>query len=416
MINLIISILAANFAGNKGAAAMLQSSIKNISSKVEGVQYKLLSVYPEEDRAQNPYENLEVVSCKPEKTIFLAFPLAILYRIFHWVKPLRQLFLTNNILKAIDASDLILDEAGISFVDSRGFVMNTYNFICMAIPLLLGKPVVKYSQAMGPFNKFCNRTLAKLVLPRLKRIGARGNVTKAYLDELGLKNTVLCADGAFLMLDDPNEKNRVQEITKGDTFYNGKVISLSISSVVEKYCEKIGIDYKGIMVDFIDYLIDKKGYGVLIMANAARKGKGGRKNNDLHVCQAVFDLVKNREGCRWYNEEFTPEAIREFIALSQLMVASRFHAMIGALYKKVPVLLVGWSHKYKEVLDMFSLGQNAVDYKKLNLQDLIDTFNVFEDNQDEIRRNIESHLEDVQASSALNHQMVIDELRRTKCH
>ena len=110
MINLIISILAANFAGNKGAAAMLQSSIKNISSKVEGVQYKLLSVYPEEDRAQNPYENLEVVSCKPEKTIFITFPLAILYRIFHWVKPLRQLFLTNNILKAIDASDLILNK------------------------------------------------------------------------------------------------------------------------------------------------------------------------------------------------------------------------------------------------------------------------------------------------------------------
>ncbi len=403
-----ITILATNFAGNKGAAAMLQSSIKQLSLHTDDVYYRLLSVYPEEDKRQNPYNNLEVVSCKPEHMIFLAFPLALLYYTFKWVKPIQRLLLRNQILKAVYASDFILDEAGISFVDSRGFVMNTYNFICMVVPMLLGKPIVKYSQALGPFKNFWNRSLAKIVLPRIKGIGARGSLTKEHLDELGLKNVTLCADGAFLMSDDEKETERVQSIITGDIFYQKDIVSISISSVVEKYCEKIGIDYKGIMSRFIDFLIEDKGYGVLIIANAARIGKTSRKNNDLPVCQAVYNLVMNKDSCRWYPEEFTPEAIREFIALSRLMVASRFHAMIGALYKEVPVLLVGWSHKYKEVLDMFELGQNAIDYKKLTLEDLITAFDLFESEQDEIRRNISMHLEDVKKSAHKNIEMILD--------
>ena len=35
---------------------------------------------------------------------------------------------------------------------SRGFIMNTYAFVCAAVPLLMGTPVVKYSQALGTFK------------------------------------------------------------------------------------------------------------------------------------------------------------------------------------------------------------------------------------------------------------------------
>jgi len=86
--------------------------------------------------------------------------------------------------------------------------------------------------------------------------------------------------------------------------------------------------------------------------------------------------------------------------------------MIGALYKKVPVLLVGWSHKYKEVLDMFRLGQNAIDYKKLDLEGLIEAFNEFEAKQDEIRDNIERYLDEVKESSYQNIEIVLEELNR----
>jgi len=409
-----IAILAANFAGNKGAAAMLKSIVKNLDTEYEEASYNLLSVYPKSDRKENTFENLKVVSCKPHEIIFIGFGLAVLYYILRWFWPAKKILLKYKILKALYQADIVIDAAGISFVDSRGFIMNTYNFICVATPILLGKTVIKYSQALGPFNTFWNRTLAKIVLPRLYRICARGKITESHLNTLKLKNITLCADGAFSLPDDPEAKKRVKTIIKDDNFYDKKIVSISLSSVVDKYCTRIGIDYRNIMSSFIDYLIKEKNYGVLIIANSARKGTMKSHNNDLIVCQSIFDRVENKEGCRWYPDIFTPEELRVFTGFSYLMVASRFHAMIGALHKNVPVFLVGWSHKYKEILDMFSLGENAIDYRQLSLDKLIIEFNLFEQKREEIYKKIKENLPDIEKNSKKNFEIIKKALEENK--
>lgn len=408
-----IGITATDFAGNKGAAAMLQSIVKNIKKQHEAVEFSLFSVYPAEDRQQNPYDYLKVISTKPEHIIFLAFPFAILYKVLGWIKPFKKLLLKNKILKGFSNCDFVLDVAGISFVDSRGFVMNTYNFICMATPLLLGKKVIKLSQAMGPCKSFFNKLWAKIALPKLDKICSRGQYTHEHLLELGLKNVELCADIAFLMPDDTEAKTKVNKLIEGDDFYNRKFVSLSISSVVYKYCGESGIDYYKIMTEFVSYL-NAKGYGVLLIANAAREGKEKLKNNDLPVGDKLYSMVEQKENVRWYSKEFVPEMIRELISKSEILVASRFHAMIGALEKCVPVLLIGWSHKYKEVLDMFQLGNYAVDFKKLNYSDLTAMFDKVENNREDIVNKIQTNLPNVKNLSAKNFDIVNDKINSVK--
>lgn len=55
MKKVVIAITAASYSGNKGAAAMLQSSIRQLYEKY-GTRLKinLMSVYPEEDKEQIP--------------------------------------------------------------------------------------------------------------------------------------------------------------------------------------------------------------------------------------------------------------------------------------------------------------------------------------------------------------------------
>ena len=399
--NVKIGITAANFAGNKGAAAMLQSVIKNIKSADEATEFSLFSVYPEEDRQENPYSDLEIVSAKPEQMIFIAFPLAILFYVFKFIPPLKKLILKNKTLLGFASCDFVVDAAGISFVDSRGFVMCTYNFICVAIPLLLKKPVIKVSQAMGPINKWYNRLYAVMALKKLVHISARGESTFDHLKKVTPSNMTLAADIAFLMPDDDLAEKMAQDLMDSDEFYQKPYIALSISSVVYGYCQTSGIDYLGITKDFIAYL-NSKGYGVLLVANAAREGKSKLKNNDLPVGEMLMGMMEKRDAVRWYNRAFTPEAIRLLISKSDILVASRFHAMIGALEKAVPVLLVGWSHKYQEVLDMFGLGALAVDYKTLNLPDLISRFEDVESKKDAIHEDILTHLPRVKASAQKN--------------
>ncbi len=347
MKEITIAITAASYSGNKGAAAMLQSSIRQLYEIYgEGLNINLMSVYPKEDREQLPWDFIKVVPCKPEKLLFGAFPLSILYWLFRWCPPVKKLLLKNKILRAYSMTDAVLDEAGISFVDSRGFVMNTYAFVCAAVPMLLGVPVMKYSQAMGTFHSRANRMLAKWILPKMKLICARGKMTQENLKSIGIeKNVKLCADGAFTMADDERCRNMVEEVCQRDDFYNDRVVGLSISSVVEKKCAALGIDYKKIMIDFID-MLGERGYHVLIIANGARIGSTKPRNNDLMICDAVYEGSSQKEMVRWYHKEMEAEEIREYIGKCRYLVASRFHAMIGALEKKVPVLLVGWSHKF----------------------------------------------------------------------
>lgn len=400
---IVIAITAASYSGNKGAAAMLQSSIKRLYEKYgERLKINLMSVYPGEDLKQLPHDFVKIVSAKPEQLLFIAFPLAILHRVLGWIPPVRKLIETNRIIRAYRETDLVVDEAGISFVDSRGFVMNTYAFVCAAVPLLVGTPVVKYSQALGTFKNPYNRFLAKWILPKLKLICARGQGTFDNLAGIGIRDNVkLCADGAFTMPDDIEWTRKVNERIAQDKFYEKDVVGISISSVVKKKCDKLGIDYQGVMVEFIQYL-NKRGYGVFLLANAARINSEKPRNNDLLVGDAIYGAIPDKTDVRWYHEEMDAEEIREFISHFRFLVASRFHAMIGALEKKVPVLLIGWSHKYQEVLDMFELGQYAADFSGLSLGELEKSFEGFEKDETLIRQKLDSHLEKVLDSSYLN--------------
>ena len=398
-----VAITAASYSGNKGAAAMLQSSIRQLHEKYrDKLKINLMSVYPSEDAKQIPYDFINIVSCKPEQLLFIAFPLAILCRLFIWCFPIRKLLECNRIIRAYRQTDLVVDEAGISFVDSRGFVMNTYAFVCAAVPLLVGTPVVKYSQAMGTFHNGWNRFLAKWILPKLKLVIARGQGTLDNLTGIGVtKNVKLCADGAFTMADSEKWNAEVDKVCAADPFYDDKVVGLSISSVVQKKCRKLNIDYVGTMVKLIGYL-NGEGYKVLMIANAARINSEKPRNNDLMVGDAIYEALSDKTMVRWYHKEMDAEEIRAYIAKCRVLIASRFHAMIGALQKKVPVLLIGWSHKYQEVLDMFELGQYAMDFSKLDIALMKEEFTKFMADEAAIREKLEKNHAAVMESSADN--------------
>ncbi|MDE7362204.1 MAG: polysaccharide pyruvyl transferase family protein [Oscillospiraceae bacterium] len=420
-----VAITAASFCGNKGAAAMLRSSIWQLRKRYgDRLGITLMSTYPRRDREiilTLPEERglISVIDAKPAKLLFLELPLAMLYKVFGRITPLGKLFRHNKMIRAYADCDMVIDEAGVAFVDSRGLVMNVYAFVCAAVPMLCGAPVCKYSQALGSFKNPVNRLLAKLVLPKMRLICARGEITKANLAEIGVaENVRLCADGAFTMPDCEPYIGNVKSLCS-DGFFDGNVIGVSLSSVVDKRCRKLNIDYKRIMTEFIDGLC-AEGFRVLIIANSAREDSTRPRNNDLPVCGEVYAALRDKSNVRYYPREMPPEELRLLTARCTALVASRFHAMIGALEKRVPVLLIGWSHKYREVLDMFDLGAYAVDYSELSAEKLNEEFKLLSENSDEIRAKIADNLPKIKESSRGNIALICEEIdrfgqRRTSC-
>jgi colanic acid/amylovoran biosynthesis protein len=396
-----VAIIGVTLSGNKGAASMLQSGVENISRLVENSRFNVLSIYPEEDRKSNRDRCVKIVPAKP-LALLIAVPLAFLWWVLVRLHLPPSILRRNRILATLERSDLLIDMGGISFSDGRGVVL-AYNAACILPALLLGKPVMKYAQAMGPFRTLLNRQVAKVLLPRLAVIAARGETTRGYLQELGLTNVVLCADAAFALdADDTVALETSQAIQAWDLFEGKKLVGIAASSVVRAYCQRRDIDYCQIVADFADQITTSGNYGVSLIAHAVRQSKKGGRTSDVDTCLTIYERMKNKQHCQLVIEDLPPSILRAIIGHCDYFIASRFHAMVSALAKGVPTLVTAWSHKYREVLAMFDMEEWTIGYQALTTASLLGRFETLVRHEDEVRTRIARHLPDVMRSSRQN--------------
>src|SRR5690625_3930560 len=113
-----IAIIGSAFAGNKGAAAMLESSIQHLLAADPETRFILLSMYPGSDARLNTYPQMRVLDASPLRLGVLLNGAALLHRL---LPPARRMI--ERIVPEIGAlahADVLLDEGGITFVDGRG--------------------------------------------------------------------------------------------------------------------------------------------------------------------------------------------------------------------------------------------------------------------------------------------------------
>jgi colanic acid/amylovoran biosynthesis protein len=333
--------------------------------------------------------------------VVIAFPLALAAGALLRLGLPARFLLRVRALRALHEADLVVDLSGISFVDGRGPIL-IYNVLNVLIPVLLRAPLLKYAQAMGPFRRRWNRAFAAWLLPKVTRIAARGRITAEHLADLGLpaERFEVCADAAFAVEIGPAAHETVRPLLRQPPF-DRPVVAVSASSVVEGLCRRQGIPYSEHVADFIRYLTDERGYGVCLLAHSARPGRQSTKNNDLLVCQQIARAVQ-RPACVFPEQTYNAEALRAIIGNCRYLVASRFHAMVSGLAMQVPTMLVGWSHKYAEVLEMFRQEAFALNYSQVSVPALRDLFERLEHNDVEIRTCLAEHLPAVLESSLNN--------------
>ncbi len=388
-----IAVIGSTLTGNKGAAAMLESSIQTLGLDKE---FFLFTYQPvKEELKHNTYKNLTILRAD---ALFLGVVINLLALIYKILPPLRGLLRGHSkSIRTLAEADVLLDQGGITFVDGREKFL-LYNIASILPALMVGTPVIKCSQALGPFNNPINKFFAKIFLPKMKAIVSRGSITQKYLDQLGLKNTIEGADYAFLLELTNEEKKSAKKYYKEDFFNNNKVVGISPSVVMQKKVEKQGKDYSKIITKFIDSLMSN-GYRVVLLPHSVRLGTEKTHNNDLPLCREIYKNLNNSKECLFIKDELSSQELRAIIGKCDLFVASRFHAMISSLAMSVPTLVIGWSHKYKEVLEMFNLEEWAFGQDKLSQDYLSQRFKELEKEQEGVKGKIKKHLPEVKKRS-----------------
>lgn len=396
--------IASTFSGNKGAASMLEASIQTISKNDPSAEFNVLTIYPDEDKEFNNYSNVGILSAKPLFVGAVLNPLALIYRV---LPPLRPLLRKQSQVKAIADADVFLDQGGITFVDGRTKFL-IYNVATILPALLIGTPVVKCSQAMGPFSGI-NKLVAKIFLPRLHTICARGEITNKHLKKLGLKNVIESTDYAFLMDISKAEAAKADKLLKKTGIKlskKQKTVAIMPSEVVRKKSESTGQDYVSYNVEFIKHILNE-GHRILLMAYSARANTDKRHNNDLPICREIAENINHRN-FTFIDEELSAQALRHIIGKSDIVVTSRFHAMIAALTMRVPPLVVGWSHKYAEIMNMFDMKNATLGSEKLDQKKLQAAFKEFAKDSSRHRRAIKVNLPKVKESAQRQVEVICD--------
>lgn len=416
------AVIGGSIWGNRGAEAMAVTTIGRVRDHDPEASFLIMSYFPGQDRELVNDATIRVIDATPTHTV-IQFAFALLCRVarlLHLRVPDAAL---PNSVRLLRQCRALFDVSGVSFHDGRLAVV-AYNLMCVLPALLLGVPVIRLSQAMGPFRHPLNRLPARWVTKRSLQTFARGRHTADYLRGLGVpeESWSVAADVAFSYraehsLSDESSAE-VAAMSKHLTAVRTTgtdVVALVPSSLVHQKMADEGGDYVQVLQDLI-VALQHNGLHVLVLPNATRAGEVASRNNDLVVVEEL--RIKNNasggrvetDGISYVEFDLNTASIRSLVEPCALLITSRFHAMVAGLALGVPTLVMGWSHKYEEVLEMFECADHAVDFSEAEHKLISMAISILTE-RDQIRNRILERLPAVVASSMAQFELVDSQLK-----
>jgi polysaccharide pyruvyl transferase WcaK-like protein len=413
-----VAVIGGSIWGNRGASAMLETTIHRLQEAAPDSQIFVFTPYPEKDRS---------LCIQADLTFYDSRPLAVIQ---YFLKALwawfTGLFNVQNNLSggagALTRADLLLDIGGITFADGR-LKFLPYNILTIWPSILHRVPVIKLSQAAGSFKNPIIKVASKIFLSRCDHFFARGEKTLTYLDELGLdeNKTTMAADIAFgyqpgycLSSENNTAVTQLCQVLEDKAAAGEKVIGISPSILVSEKMKASHSNY----IDLVIEMIKQSNYQnqtFVVFPNAAREGSKKSKNNDLLVVREARDRAELELPGRiykkilWVNYDLNSAGVEAVIQHTNLVLSSRFHAMVASLRLAKPTLVIGWGHKYQEVMQRFGQENFVYDYRMAS-NSLAEQIKNLLESEAEVTRQINSALEVEKALSMRQFDYVAEKL------
>lgn len=346
-------IIAATFAGNRGAEAMLLSTIDHLRVRDPLCVVHVLSYSPEADQQElslRPIPGVYIHSATPKTLVLKWFMLSVLAKVLPFLRKPPQERHDQGILSLLGI-DALFCLAGVSFIDGREKFL-PFNVLTLFPFLVSGIPVFKMAQALGRIGSPLNLICAKWTLPRLRFLFARGQITASFIEEAKVlpgSRWEVCPDIAFGLQYVP------PTLRIGD-------VALVPSVILDKKHAR----YRDFLVELVE-LLHAKGITTSFVVHSWKSNTSKPFNNDLPLTKDLAHrLLAKGISVKILGEGKDAREIKTLIAAHRLCLTSRFHGMIASLDAGLPTLVIGWSHKYREILALFQRESWALKFDQLS--------------------------------------------------
>lgn len=393
-----ILFINTNCSWNKGSAAQVVSSIAILRKFIPDANFSMISWFPSLDIKYSKRYSVEVIgyfnktSLEPVVYIYqmlLSLTRCILWNILKKLHFNANSFLNERYSETYAKADIIIDLSGDSLADTK--ITSLLNCIGILPGILLRKPIVFFSQSIGPFRRL-SYPIVKFCLNKSSLITARGETTKRYLENMKISTPIfLVADCAFLLKSEPLQ--RIEEILQDEGINrdDNPFIGIVMNAMLD---DKSG-NYVILMAQISDYLVNKLNAQVILVSHSFRSPEDGR-----FVAKKVYEMAVNKSKIKLIKKEYSANELKGIIGQFDAFIGARMHSNIAALSMYVPTIAISWSHKYYEIMKTIAQEKYVYGIKENNFKELTLKIDDLWYNRNEIRKILKTKIK-IQTELAL---------------
>ncbi len=229
-----------------------------------------------------------------------------------------------------------------------------------------GTPLIFMPQAWGPFEKEEFREPLREMVHRSSLCYARDAVSRTHLARLleeDENDIPLAPDIAFLFPSASPEQGDL--LLRRIGVEAGQRPLLGVAPNMKVYQRTGGTEggnsYIQLLARLCDHAVDRFGAGIILIPNDISPAGDGR-TDDSHLCGLVHAAVQHPAACFPVRGYRSAEEIHALAGRCDLLVGSRFHALVFALAQGVPALALSWAHKYRELLGTFGMEDAVCEH------------------------------------------------------
>jgi polysaccharide pyruvyl transferase WcaK-like protein len=342
---------------NQGDQARIKATVQQLQANPE-FNYAILSHSYEKDQEIYSKDGIEIVktpwSCREIKLAGMAFHAALTLFKYSFLTLVQRLGIKKK--GKLMEYDALVIASGIDFSDYAGRWPAYYCFFLITLfGIIMRKPVMCYSQSMGPITCIIVRSLSRFFLNRTKIISVRDESSLAFLQKLKVRKPEVhfMPDPAFFlqkpdMLHDSFSK-------PGSRAKNHTLIGVSLNPCPfagpgTGYCTigiwfklnkenagKMAAFYTQRMANICNILIDKYNAKLIFVPTCTAQG-----DNDSLIIKSVCEKIPSYGQITFMDDDISLKKSMCVIGSCDLFVGLRLHACIFAAVMGTPfVPLVG---------------------------------------------------------------------------
>lgn len=282
-------------------------------------------------------------------------------------------------------SDIIISTGGTYLVEKYDLRKRIIDY---RLSLYLKKPLIFFTQSIGPFNKPEYQSSFREIFQKSKLILLRDSRSKNHIINLGIDNSKLyvLADAAFAL----------SKHISSESSTDGRLkVGISVRKwnyFKAKKAEKGMKDYLNAIKEVVEYLIREQNAEVTFVSTC--QGRPEYHYDDSIVAEAVYDVLPE-DVRKSVNLDRLPHSPIEFMKITSqfsFVIATRMHAAILSLRSGTPVLPIAYEFKTEELFRRLDQVQWVTDINTIDASEFVNLTRRYIGKLDDMYSNLMSRV------------------------